>query len=358
MSLGHGGGADAFHPKTGKSTPSADKVRRCLKPRLGQRAHCFLAEITVLEVSVVAELNWSFLEVFLVLYREGSLAAAARQLGVEQSTVSRRLASLEDQVGQILFVRGKRGLTPTEAAEQLAPVCASIETKVRHAEMVVSNVGARPEGLVRLAVPEALADYFIVPSLGELLERFPRLRVEVSSGSHIENIAELKADLAVRFVKPTGGDVTAIRLGSMVCGVLGSVHYRCAPGASLRELDWISWTGELSYLPEARWLAQNVGSRAKVGVSRGTTLVEAVRAGLGVAILPRFFRDYFEGLREWPLPPDVTPMSHEVWLVKPIVHRTNSAIAAVSSWLQAWWLSRAPSDLDRAPGAGARARGS
>lgn len=280
-----------------------------------------------------ATLNWSHLETFLVLYREGSVARAAARLRVEPSTLSRRLTALEEDVGGALFLRTNAGLRPTETAVRLAPIAEDVEAKMRLAAAVTSLSNDRPSGLVRVAATEILTDHFMVPALPGLLEAHPELDVELSSGSVIEDVAGLEADLALRFVRPTSGDVIATRLRDAPMAVLGAAdRYRDAP-IDWGSLDWISWKRSLTALPEARWLRDQFGVEPRVGFNRNASVLAAVRAGAGVGLLPRRALQLFEELIELEVPEGVSLPVYEMWLVKPTIHRDNPAVNAVAAWI-------------------------
>ena len=111
-----------------------------------------------------------------------SASGAAKRLGVEQSTVSRRLATLEERVGQPLFIRATSGLVATPLAERLGASARALGGALRAAERVLEDGDAEPSGLVRVALPEAFAQYVVTPRLGALAARPPLQRVALGGG--------------------------------------------------------------------------------------------------------------------------------------------------------------------------------
>ncbi len=279
-------------------------------------------------------MNWAHLEVFLVLFQEGSVAKAAARIGVEPSTVSRRLTALEEEVGHALFLRTRNGLTPTDRASRLAPLAFEIDAKVREAAAVTAMANDRPSGLVRVAAPDLVVELFLVPHVKELLDRHVDLRIEFSSGSALTDIAGLEADLAIRFVKPDSGDLIATHLRRAELGVFVSGRDRNKAENDWSKLDWISWTRSMGPLPEARWLRDQVGAKPRLGFNRNPTILAAVRAGAGAALLPRSARRVFDDLVEIEPPEDVELPVYDMWLVKPTIHRANPAVSAVAAWIE------------------------
>ncbi|WP_254657157.1 LysR family transcriptional regulator [Sphingobium fuliginis] len=128
-------------------------------------------------------LNSDELRLFLAVMREGNMLAAARRVGVDHSTVARRLTNMEATLGARLFDRSPRGVTPTPAAFALVSHAERIESELLAAMSSVAGRDREVEGTVRLATPEAFASHLIAPRVAELRERHPRLTLELASES-------------------------------------------------------------------------------------------------------------------------------------------------------------------------------
>ena len=280
-------------------------------------------------------LSWSDLELLLIVAREGTLTGAAKRLGVEQSTISRRLAALEQRAGSPLFARSKVGVHATPLALRLLPLAQRMEAAAHEASALAASRGDEPEGLVRVALPEVLADAVVAPALPELLAPYPRLRVELIASVALMDLSRLEADLALRFVRPAGGELVARRVGVTRMGVFGHVDYvdrwRRHGEPSLERLEWVGWSSQLGWLPEARWLESAVGRAPRVACTRATTILSAVLSGAGVALLPERFARRVKGLEEVAL--GLALPQVEVWLVKPSVHRSEPSVEVVAAWL-------------------------
>lgn len=164
-------------------------------------------------------MNWDDLHLFLAAYRARSLTGAGKTLGLDQSTASRRLASLEKALKARLFDRVPGGLAPTGLAERVLPIAETAEGAaaafVREAEAADEAV----EGVVRLAVPDGIDSEFLVPLLPKLLAQYPGLVIELVASQQVANLARREADLALRLVRPRTGDLVARKVAVLAQGV-------------------------------------------------------------------------------------------------------------------------------------------
>ncbi|MEZ4459208.1 MAG: LysR substrate-binding domain-containing protein [bacterium] len=126
---------------------------------------------------------------------------------------------------------------------------------------VLAMADEEVSGLVRIALPENLADFVVAPRVEALLERFPGLQLALDSNIAFADLTRLGADIALRFSPPESGDVLTRRIGTTRFGVYGhrELVQRFA-GAALEDLPWIGWHAPLAGLPEARWLSKVVGA--------------------------------------------------------------------------------------------------
>ena len=253
--------------------------------------------------------DWPDLRLFLALHRGGSVTSAARRLATTVSTVSRHLDALEASLGQVLFLRGPDGLTPTEAAERLLPLASEVEVRMaRIAETVRPDVG-EPEGIVRLATSADLAQTILLPSLPSLLARHPRLRLELHVGTELSDLARREADLAVRIGTPgPGADLVVRPLRVTAWRVFGSRAYLATHPATLPlgEHVWVDQTDEWAQTPAVAWLRTHAPAATRL-LRTGdlTTGRLAVAAGLGLGVLPDTLGATTPGLVALDVPVDI-----------------------------------------------------
>jgi len=280
--------------------------------------------------------SWDDVRVFLALWRARTLSAAASRLGVNPSTVGRRLDALESALGARLFDRTPDGVLPTAAAELLLPHAERVEEAANGLASEVSGIESAPEGMVRLTAPPAVAEDLIAPALPRLRERYPALVLELDASISYADLARREADIAVRLMRPTSGDLTSVKLAEEPSVVAASAALAGSLGAlrALGDAPWIAWDASLGHLPDARWVDENVPRTAVVlrTNSVGAQLAAAER-GVGVLLLSRVHarvRQLSEvkltrRLRESLSPTPRTPL----WLVGHRALRRVPRIAAV-----------------------------
>jgi LysR family transcriptional regulator, transcriptional activator for dmlA len=138
------------------------------------------------------------LRTFQRILAKGSLSGAARDLGVSLAVVSKRLASLEQRVGHRLIHRTTRQLSPTETGSVLLPLVDRALEALQAAEVQLQQGTSDPVGLLRVAAPTALGHRHIAPVLAELLEKHPRLDVELRLSDGLSDLVAARIDVAIR----------------------------------------------------------------------------------------------------------------------------------------------------------------
>jgi DNA-binding transcriptional LysR family regulator len=288
----------------------------------------------------LAVVDWDQVRVFLAVARAGQLAGAAARLGLDVSTVSRRIDRLEHELGVHLFDRTREGTVPTAAAEAMLPAAEDMERGLAQFAAAVDAVETTAEGVVRLTAPPGLADAFIAPLLARFHQRFPRVSVEIDASIGYADLTRREADLALRGNIPRSGDLVAVKLLSTRALPMTSAAYAEELGKLKRWSDarWISWPPDLGQIPTARWLTEHVpGVVPVLRTSHFASQIAAAAAGLGIAVLSEPFRHVR------PLVPvainralqpawDGLP-TEDLWLVGHRALRTVPRIAAVWDFL-------------------------
>ncbi|MCB9741533.1 MAG: LysR family transcriptional regulator [Alphaproteobacteria bacterium] len=279
--------------------------------------------------------SWDDLRSFLAAARAGSMSAGAAELGVAQATMSRRIAQLEATLGHVLFDRTRDGLVLTSAAEALLPHVETMAHAHRLCLAAASGLEARPEGVVRLAIPPGTA-VDVAPTLAAgLAERYPGLRLEVLSDNSARDLMRHEADLAVRSMKPERGDLVYRRLGASRLGVYAApaLLARLGKDATLEDLPWVQWSSELAHIPMATWVAERLGARPPAFSSNSFLAMRAAAAaGLGAMLMPGM-QAHVVGMVEVPYP---TPPLPELpfYLVAHRALRHVPRVAAVMDYIE------------------------
>lgn len=257
------------------------------------------------------KMDWDDVRVFLALARAGSLTAAARSLRIEHTTVARRIAQLERALGLHLFDRLPRGWMLTSEGEQLAARAAQMEEQA-HEFMREAADGVQLSGTVRLAASPSVGQEFLLPRLCAIHQRWSTITLELVVETRVAVLSRREADLALRIGRPQDPGLAARLLGTMAYGLYCGAGY--TEGRS--EADWrfIGYDDSLAHTPEHQWLESVRGSRGYA--LRANTLAlqrDAVRMGMGLAVLPHFMAAGDARLERLPVAAG-TP-AREIWLV-------------------------------------------
>lgn len=237
------------------------------------------------------------LRIFLAVIRDGSTLAAARRTGVDHSTVSRRLASLETTIGARLFDRSPRGLTPTAAGLALIPDAERVESALLAAAGSVARSDAEVSGTVRLATPEIFGTYLVAPRIGTLSQQYPRLTLELAPESRSISLSKREADIAIMLRRPPQGRLVARKLTDYRLGLYAARSYLDAHGpiptpADLVRHGFVSYIDELAAYPELVVLdAMLPGATVCFRSSSSAAQHAAVAAGAGLGMLHVFGAD-------------------------------------------------------------------
>jgi len=242
--------------------------------------------------------RWDDVPVLLAALRAGSFTAAATRLGSDQSTVSRRIAALEQALGVALFERTRRAPQPTEAALRLREAAERIEAEMaRFADDVLGIRTQAVEGRVRVATTEEVAIHLIIPKvLPGLRREHPALHVDLVTGYQAADLVGREADIALRFFQTARGDLVGRRIARWPTAVLAARRLaKRLRDRPLRELDWILVEIAGLATPESTWLQAHVDRPPVMICSSYQVQIAAIRAGLGVGIGPRQFSELDRG---------------------------------------------------------------
>lgn len=248
----------------------------------------------------------------LAVARTGSIAAAARTLKIDATTVSRRLRALSDQLGLRLFERHAQGLRPTTAGREVVAAAERMEAESLRLERAASGADQRVEGLVRITTIESLAAAFLSGQLAPLIARYPGLHIELVTGDQKLDLTRSEADLAIRTANSHQEGIVARKLGTLGAGIYASRgylerHRRPAKLEDLAEHECLGFSAGLQWTPEFRFIEDLRCKRPFVfGTNSTLSLLAAVRAGAGVAMVPCYLASPYPELVQL-FGPDLVP---------------------------------------------------
>jgi DNA-binding transcriptional LysR family regulator len=245
--------------------------------------------------------SWDDARLLLALLRAPSLAAAARALGIDKSTLSRRIDALEKALRSRLFVRTREGLRPSAVGERLRVHAERMEAEMLALKSAAVAGGEEISGIVRIATTEGMATRLIQGGLLDLSSTHPGLELEVLGSNRAVDLARSEADLAVRVTPTTDAALKVRVLGKFPIALFASPTYLRARGLprSVPQLaghDVLLPSGDLDALPEARWLRERPGVRIAFRSSSLPALVEAAVRGHGLLPITRAWGEAVPGL--------------------------------------------------------------
>ena len=290
----------------------------------------------------IGGMNWDDLQPFLAVARTGSLSEAARRLGTSPSTVGRRLDALEAAIGAKLFDRRPDGYSLTLRGQALLPAADRVEDEVRSLARAAAAAEGQPEGIVRIAMPELLGQYLIVPSFEALHAQHPGLRLEILADVRPLRLSRREADVLVRLARPSQGSYTVQRIGRIALGLYGAAPYLARRGspkaaAELAGHALIGWDDELAYLPIAQWLDERAGDTPfAMRTTNMASQLAAAQVGLGLAVLPAFIGES-TGLRR--VLQDEPMLRLDVWLMVREELRKTARVAAVAEHIAGFFVA-------------------
>jgi DNA-binding transcriptional LysR family regulator len=275
-------------------------------------------------------LNWNDLRHILAVARRRALAPAARDLGVNETTVARRIARAEVCLGSRLFDRIDGGMIPTQAGEVAVERAERMEVEVEVLKGTGTGADGSAAGTVRVSAIPLIVNHVLVPALGDLYAAHPQLRIEAVAELRNISLTKREADIALRLARPDREfKVIARRLGTLSYAVYGP------SGHSRRPLPWITYDATMAALPHVAWLdkARRLDREARPGltVNDSDVALHAIRAGVGKSLLPCAIADRQPGLKRLDGPAPV--LDRELWLLVLPELRSLARIRAVIDWL-------------------------
>ncbi len=261
-------------------------------------------------------MNWDDLKFVAALARAGSLAKTATVLGVDHTTVGRRIEAAERALGLRLFTRTAAGYVLTREGEQLIAPLRQVEDAVLALERGVHAQRDVLEGTVRITSPETFGIAYLAARLARFGRQYPALCVELVPAGAVLDLGRSEAELAVRFFRTRHESLVVRRIGEVGYGLYASVAYLArhplkGPGDLHAHALLLPASGV-----ELTWLRQLAPDTRPAFVSDvSLVLAEAARADAGVAALPRYLGDATPGLTHVPM---VREPTETLWLT---VHR-------------------------------------
>lgn len=254
-----------------------------------------------------SSLDWDKVRIFYTAAEAGSFTHAGDSLGLSQSAVSRQVGALERDLAVPLFHRHARGLILTEQGELLFRTAKEMMLKLEATRARLTDSRERPNGDLRVTTTLGLGANWLTPRLGEFLDLFPEVRVQVLLTDEELDLSMREADVAIRLRQPVQGDLIQRRLFTVHFHAYASADYIKGRGQpkDISELEGhriLTYGGVTpSYLLDVHWLT-TVGRdpkhprQAALTVNNITALKRAVERGIGIGVLPDYLVEADSGL--------------------------------------------------------------
>ena len=236
------------------------------------------------------------MSVFAAVVENNSLAGAARVKNLSPSVVSKQLAALEDRLGVRLLNRTTRRISLTEVGSAYYERCKRILADVDEAEIAVSQSHAAPRGRLRLTAPTTFAHRHVAPHLPEFITRFPEVEVQLLVNDRIVDLVDEGIDLAIRIAGLKDSSLIARKLANNYRSIVAAPEYLAKYGRPNAPAD-LNQHALLTYPPgnpinDWHFVVDGaetvIRAQGTIMTSNGDSILKAVQAGGGLAMLPSF----------------------------------------------------------------------
>ena len=263
-------------------------------------------------------MDWDDLRIFLAVARTESLSGAGRRLGMDASTVGRRVARLEGAIGASLFLKTPQGYALTaEGARLVAPAEAAEQAAAAAAEAISQEAGIT--GQLRIGAPDGCANYLLPQVARDLCATHPGLEVQIVALPRVVNLTRREADMAIAVSPPDTGRLMVQRLADYRLHLAGHADY-LSRHAPLRGLEDLRGHRMIGYIPdmifdrELDYLSATGVEVAQISSNSVAVQMQAVRAGAGLGIVHDFAIPFAPGVRR--VLTDRIALRRSFWLIR------------------------------------------
>lgn len=283
--------------------------------------------------------DWSDFQAFLAIARSGQLARAGAAMGVDATTMGRRLRRLEARLGTTLFEQTREGQVLTEAGEALL---LRVEAMAQAAADIgeASGAPASLSGTLRISVAEGFGSWFLPPLVDEFAACYPGLTLDLVASSGFLSLSKREADIAVTLSRPKAGPVIARKLSDYALRLYAAPAYLAGHGLPRAAADLaqghrlVGYIPDLLYDPALRYLDDvHPGLSAQLRSSSINAQRALIAAGAGIGVLPCFIGD---------ADPDLVPVLPNQRIVRGfwlVTHKDTHNLARIKAGKE--WLAEA-----------------
>ncbi len=263
-------------------------------------------------------LAWDDFRLIKAIADKRALPAAAAALGINHSTVFRRLGQIEEALGIKLFERHRSGYVATPAGEEMVQLAARVDDDINAFARKLAGQEIKPAGELRVATNDTLVVDLLTPLFAQFLAQCPDIRLDILIGNRAANLSKRDADVAIRATDNPPETLIGRKPARIAWALFGRAadfpDSEPPPIEALWQRNWISMGEEFALLNAVRYVALHVPpERVAYKVNTVLGLAEAIEAGIGIGFLPCFIGDARPGLTRL-APPDPT-LGTDLWLL-------------------------------------------
>ncbi|MCA0401736.1 MAG: LysR family transcriptional regulator [Proteobacteria bacterium] len=255
-------------------------------------------------------LAWDDFRLVRAIADQRSLSGAAEALGVNNSTVFRRLNALEEQLGVRVFERARSGYLLTSAGEEMVALAARMSDSIVEFERRIAGQDVRPSGELRVTTTETIFAHLVSPMFCGFRRKYPEITLDFVIENRILNLSRRDADVAIRASVDPPQTLVGRRVATIAWRAYASTAVIAETNVPVDDLQrivrpparWIGFSDSINMTAGGRWVAANVHPDCiNVRVNAVNALADAVQAGLGISVLPCFIGDQLPDVKPIPV---------------------------------------------------------
>lgn len=266
----------------------------------------------------VLPVDWDDMRIFLAVARSESLSSAGRRLGVDASTVGRRVSRLERSLGAQLFVKTPQGYALAPEGQRLLPHAEAAETALNRASEAMTGQ-EELTGQFRIGAPDGCANYLLPQICAEICAANPGLEIQIVAQPRVFNLTRREADMAIAVSRPRTGRQTVQKITDYQLHLAAHDDYLRAHAAvetlaDLKSHRMISYIADMIFDPELDYLTETGVETAALTSNSVSVQMQAIRAGAGLGIVHDFAIPFVPGVRR--VLTDVISLTRSFWLIR------------------------------------------
>jgi len=264
-----------------------------------------------------SHLAWNDFEIVLAIVTSGSLSGASRDLGVSHATVFRRLGDIEKRLGVTLFNRSRTGYSPTLAGEELAETAKIMDQAALAAERKVAGRDLEPSGDIWVTTTDSLLMGLLAPLFTQFRGKYPGIVLDVAISNQLFNLTRREADVAIRPSNRPPENLIGRPLTTIGQAVYGHRSFNLDSGESIKTLVNQPWIGAGPRLQDTeldQWMDNNgLTSSCVCRIDTLVGILSAIRAGMGLAVLPCYLADQIQDIVQ--LSDPIPELEYGLWFL-------------------------------------------